>query len=121
MGSSSAAFNRKLAGLIPDRRNQDMIVHTYAEMVGQRVGQILCGYEDANDCDRLRDDSVLRMSVGRKPSDGAPRTIAPRRRMAARTRTLWFAVTTSWSTRPRHGNTASVWWLKSRSAKWART
>lgn len=71
MDSSSMDFIRKLAGLIPDRRNQDMIVHSYAEMVGQRVGQILCGYEDANDCDRLRGDSALKMSVGRKPSDGA--------------------------------------------------
>lgn len=69
MDTLSAAFIRQLAGLIPDSRNQDLIVHTYAEMVGQRVGQILCGYEDANDCDRLRNDSALKMSVGRKPSD----------------------------------------------------
>lgn len=34
------------------------------------VNQILCGYEDANDCDRLRGDSALKMSVGRRPSDG---------------------------------------------------
>ena len=39
-------------------------------MVCQRVNQILCGYEDANDCDRLRGDSALKMSVGRRPSDG---------------------------------------------------
>lgn len=38
-------------------------------MVCQRVNQILCGYEDANDCDRLRCDSALKMSVGRRPSD----------------------------------------------------
>ena len=38
-------------------------------MVCQRVGQIMCGYEDANDCDRLRHDSALKMSVGRKASD----------------------------------------------------
>lgn len=37
----------------------------------QRVGQIMCGYEDANDCDSLLHDSVLKMAVGRKPSDGA--------------------------------------------------
>lgn len=29
----------------------------------------MCGYEDANDCDRLQHDSALKMSVGRKPSD----------------------------------------------------
>ena len=38
-------------------------------MVCQRVNQILCGYEDANDCDRLRGDSALKMLVGRRPSD----------------------------------------------------
>ena len=39
------------------------------EMVSQRIGQILCGYEDANDCNQLRGDNALKMSVGRKPSD----------------------------------------------------
>ena len=29
----------------------------------------MCGYEDTNDCDRLRHDSALKMSVGRKASD----------------------------------------------------
>lgn len=38
-------------------------------MVSQHIGEILCGYEDAYDCDRLRGDSMLKMSVGRKPSD----------------------------------------------------
>lgn len=38
-------------------------------MVRQRVGQIACGYEDANDCDTLRHDSALKMLAGRKPSD----------------------------------------------------
>jgi len=60
---------RKIARLIPDNRNHALIVHSYEEMVCQRVGQIMCGYEDANDCDRLRHDSALKMSVGRKPSD----------------------------------------------------
>lgn len=60
---------RKIARLIPDYRNQLLVVHSYEDMVCQRVGQIMCGYEDANDCDRLRHDSALKMSVGRKPSD----------------------------------------------------
>ena len=59
----------KIGRLIPDLRRQEFVRHTYMEMVSQRVGQILCGYEDANDCDQLRGDSVLKMSVGRKPSD----------------------------------------------------
>ena len=61
----------KIGSLIPDSRKREFVHHTYMEMVCQRVGQILCGYEDANDCDRLRGDSALKMSCGRKPSDEA--------------------------------------------------
>ena len=59
----------KIGQLIPDARKKEFIHHTYREMVSQRIGQILCGYEDANDCNLLRGDSALKMSVGRKPSD----------------------------------------------------
>jgi hypothetical protein len=59
----------KIGQIIPDTRKQKFIHHTYMEMVSQRIGQILCGYEDANDCNRLRSDSALKMSCGRKPSD----------------------------------------------------
>ena len=59
----------KIGQLIPDARKKEFIHHTYREMVSQRIGQILCGYEDASDCNLLRGDSALKMSVGRKPSD----------------------------------------------------
>lgn len=68
-GFEKGNIARKIARLIPDYRNQLLVVHSYEDMVCQRVGQIMCGYEDANDCDRLRHDSALKMSVGRKPSD----------------------------------------------------
>ena len=45
----------KIGSLIPDDRRKEFIRHTYKEMVCQRVAQILCGYEDANDCNHLRD------------------------------------------------------------------
>lgn len=67
-GSMKGSFAEKLAAVIPDHRNELFISHTYCEMVCQRIGQILCGYEDANDCDLLRTDSALKMSVGRLPS-----------------------------------------------------
>lgn len=67
-GSMKESFAEKIAACIPDYRNEFLISHTYREMVCQRVGQILCGYEDANDCDLLRKDSALKMSVGRPPS-----------------------------------------------------
>ncbi len=68
-GMVKDSLARKIARLIPDLRNQSFIEHTYEDIICQRVGQIMCGYEDANDCDRLRHDSALKMSVGRKPSD----------------------------------------------------
>ena len=69
VGLMKESIARKVARLIPDHRNQLLVQHSYEEMVCQRVGQIMCGYEDANDCDRLRHDSALKMCVGRKASD----------------------------------------------------
>ena len=70
LGNMHGSLAWKIGRLIPDFRRQGFINHTYMEMVSQRIGQILCGYEDANDCGQLRGDSALKMSVGRKPSDG---------------------------------------------------
>lgn len=66
---SNCAFIDKISDCIPDIRNPYFIQHTIGDMVRQRVGQIACGYEDANDCDALRHDSALKMMVGRLPSD----------------------------------------------------
>lgn len=63
------SFLDKIADVIPDWRNQYLILHPMREMVRQRVGQIACGYEDANDCDTLRCDSAVKIFSGRKPSD----------------------------------------------------
>ena len=59
--SSKDTLPSKMGRLIPDDRTQCLVRHSYKEMVCQRVNQILCGYEDANDCDRLRGDSALKM------------------------------------------------------------
>ena len=69
VGNMHNSLAWKIGSLIPDERKKEFIHHTYMEMVSQRIGQILCGYEDANDCNRLRSDSALKMSCGRKPSD----------------------------------------------------
>ena len=55
------SFLDKIADMIPDWRNQDLILHPLREMIRQRVGQIACGYEDANDCDTLRRDSAVKI------------------------------------------------------------
>jgi hypothetical protein len=69
VGNMRNSLAWKMGSLIPDDRKKEFIHHTYMEMVCQRIGQILCGYEDANDCNHLRGDSALKMCCGRKPSD----------------------------------------------------
>ena len=62
VGSMRDSLAWKIGSLIPDERKQEFIHHTYMEMVSQRIGEILCGYEDANDCNRLRSDSALNLN-----------------------------------------------------------
>jgi len=52
---------------IKDERHPSYIEHSLNEIISQRVYQIAAGYEDANDCNTLRDDNILKMSVGRNP------------------------------------------------------
>ena len=63
-------FLTRLSRKIHDWRNPKLIEHTLEEQVTQRVLQIASGYEDADDCDLLRHDSMLKLSTGRLPSDG---------------------------------------------------
>jgi hypothetical protein len=68
---------RKMAEVIPDARDPRYTAHTVADMLGQRVFQIACGYEDANDCDSLRDDPLFKMLAGRLPETGDPLASRP--------------------------------------------
>jgi hypothetical protein len=62
---------RDFASAITDNRNQSLVKHSQFEIVCQRVFQIACGYEDSNDCDDMKSDSVMKMCAGRMPeSDG---------------------------------------------------
>ena len=56
---------------IVEWRNPKLIDHSIREMVTQRVLQIAAGYEDADDCDVLRNDSMMKLASGRLPGDGA--------------------------------------------------
>lgn len=57
LGNMHGSLAWKIGQLIPDFRRQEFVHHSYMEMVSRRIGQILCGYEDANDCNQLRGDS----------------------------------------------------------------
>ena len=60
----------RLVGAMSDRRHQSYIDHTYTDLIRQRVFQIACGYEDANDSDDLRSDPGLKIACERLPLTG---------------------------------------------------
>jgi hypothetical protein len=68
---------KALVSCIADTRHQSYVDHSLEEIAAQRVYQIVAGYEDANDCNTLRDDTVLKMSVGRLPMTGNPLASQP--------------------------------------------
>ena len=59
-----------LAGCIEDSRRSYSVEHSIKDLVAQRVYQIACGYEDANDSNSLRKDPVLKMALDRLPVEG---------------------------------------------------
>jgi len=60
----------QLTGCLRDHRHPFYIVHTMKELMTQRIMQIACGYEDADDSDTLRRDPALKIACGRKPLSG---------------------------------------------------
>ena len=61
----------RLAACIADPRAPERVRHSLVEMIRYRALLIAAGYEDANDCDALRDDPAFKMAVGRLPETGA--------------------------------------------------
>ena len=49
-----------MVAALPDRRHPSYIDHSSEDLLRQRVFQIACGYEDANDSDDLRCDPGLK-------------------------------------------------------------
>src|SRR5258707_10203036 len=62
----------RLAACIRDRRKPERIEHPLEEMLRLRMFAIAACYEDTEDCDSLRYDPILNMSVGHAPHTGAP-------------------------------------------------
>jgi hypothetical protein len=54
----------KLAECIHDPRNQGYVDHSIDSMLKQRIMQIAAGYEDANDCNTLRNDGIMKICAG---------------------------------------------------------
>lgn len=54
---------------IYDHRDQRYINHSVKEILSQRVYQIAAGYEDANDCNTLKDDAIIKLCAGKLPEN----------------------------------------------------
>ena len=61
----------KLAAVIPDPRDPTRVVHPLPQILLARILAIACGYEDADDLDRLRSDPAFKLACGRLPDSGA--------------------------------------------------
>jgi hypothetical protein len=57
----------QLARVIPDERDADRVVHLLPDILRARIFAIACGYEDADDLDRLRFDPAFKLACGRLP------------------------------------------------------
>ena len=68
---------QRLAAAMPDNRDPNRILHTMHEMLMARASAIVCGYEDANDLNRLRHDPLMKLAVGRCPETGDPLASQP--------------------------------------------
>ena len=55
-----------LGELLSDPREEDRVRHDSLRLLRQRIYQIIAGYEDANDADRLRHDPLLQIVADQK-------------------------------------------------------
>nr|NQU90906.1 IS1380 family transposase [Bacteroidota bacterium] len=51
----------RLSTCLEDARNQSYVQHSYGALLRQRIMQIAAGYEDANDCNTMKDDEILKI------------------------------------------------------------
>ena len=59
----------QLAQAIHDERHQSYVKHELTELLMQRIFQIICGYDDANDANDLRIDPGFKASCDKLPSE----------------------------------------------------
>jgi hypothetical protein len=62
-----------LAGCFRDERDERYIEHRLSDLLSQRITNLILGYEDLNDADRLRYDPLLSLVSGREDVIGAER------------------------------------------------
>jgi len=60
-------LTERLTQAIEDRRHPSYVKHPLRDLLAQRLYQIACGYEDANDADALRHDPLFQLGLARDP------------------------------------------------------
>ena len=68
---------RRVAAVIDDPRHSGYVQHEMESLTMQRVFQISAGYEDGNDCNDLRHDSIMKMACDKRPLSDAPLASQP--------------------------------------------
>ncbi len=64
---------QQFARCFTDHRDPDLIEHSVEQLLAQRVLALAQGYEDLNDHDALRDDTLLALASGKRDLTGAQR------------------------------------------------
>jgi hypothetical protein len=63
-------ISAKLAAEIADPRDPGRVVHLVPDILRARILAIACGWEDADDLDRLRTDPAFKLACDRLPDSG---------------------------------------------------
>ena len=65
------ALSERLAARVVDTRQAGKVEHSIRDLVRQRMFAIACGYADCNDAQRLAEDPMHKLLLGRDPLKGA--------------------------------------------------
>ena len=65
------------ARCLVDDRQSGKVRHTLEDLLAQRIFGLACGHPDANDADRLADDPIHKLLLGRDPIAGDPLASQP--------------------------------------------
>jgi len=66
-----------LARCLVDNRQPGKVRHALEDLLAQRIFGLACGHPDANDADRLADDPIHKLLLGRDPLAGDPLASQP--------------------------------------------
>ena len=68
----------RIVEAITDRRHPSHVDRPMVNLLTRRVFQVACGYEDANDCNVLRNDPGFKAACDLLPLSGATWPVNPR-------------------------------------------